>query len=302
VSITKEILEKLYFDDDLTVAEIGKVFNRSSSTISYYIKKFGIKTNGGKKNTVKIKKEDIERLYIEEDLKSAEVAKILHVSLQTLLKYIHKYQIPIKGIKYYNTLPEIKFDKDQYDFFDGLILTDGSLVQRNTSCSSGKSNAKISCAFKHEEFTNYIDMALKLNGNVHKKVHVSDRYKSGRCITYGLFSSDNILFTKERNRWYPNGIKIIPSDFRFSPVSMNIAYLSDGSYIRNAVHFSLNSFSADNINNTIGRYFNEMGIKFSIYSNNTVRISVKSTLDFFNYIGGCPVSCYNYKWPVASNK
>ena len=135
-----------------------------------------------------------------------------------------KYGITVKGISHYNKNPKINFSKEQYEFFDGFILSDGSLSGGLKSDGRFR-NYYISAAFRHKEFAEYILLSLGLKNNVHRKVHKSNRYKGGRCVQYGITSEANTLFTSEKKRWYPNGTKIIPKDFRFSPISMNIAYL-----------------------------------------------------------------------------
>ncbi|GAJ16965.1 unnamed protein product, partial [marine sediment metagenome] len=40
------------------------------------------------------------------------------------------------------------------------------------------------------------------------------------------------------------------------------------------------------------------GFQCTRESDNKIHISTKSTKDFLNYIGPCPVKCYEYKWKV----
>ena len=297
--ITKEILEKLYFDENLTQDEIGEKYKVSGRNISYYFKKFNIKANAAHKNELNIDKDILERLYINKDLKISDISKILNISEQTILKYIHKYNINIKGAKYYNTLPKINFSNNQYEFFDGLILSDGSLVRRKEK--NGKfSNAKISCGFKYKEFAEYIDKYLELDGNIHKKIHKSSRYKSGECIQYGLMSKDNILFSEERNRWYPNNIKEIPKDFRFSPISMNIAYIGDGHLNKKNKYIliSTQAFKKIDIENTIINNLHNNGIKCWLTKDNNIYVPKNETSNFLSFIGNCQVECYKYKWQL----
>ena len=170
------------------------------------------------------------------------------------------------------------------------------MVAQKVKYGNGYKNAKISCGFKHKEFAVYINDFLDLGGNVHKKIHVSDRYKTGQCVQFGLMSKNNILFTNERQRWYPNGKKIIPEDFRFSPVSMNIVYLSDGHLDKYHIILSTQSFDRESIERLLIEKLREIKIECWITKNNEIYIASKSVADFLNYIGPCPVECYRYKW------
>lgn len=236
-------------------------------------------------------------LYVIKDMKTTEIAKMFNSKPQTVSKYLKLNEIKIKGIKYYNIRDEICFNNEQYEFFDGLMISDGSLYINNSG--GRKRNALLSCAFKYKEFSNYINKFLNLNGNIHKKIHKSDRYKSGLCVQYGLMSQNNILFTKERQRWYPNDKKIIPRDFRFSPISMNIMYLSDGYLIRKKGYWSVrlctNAFERDNIDIIINHLKN-VNIYAHITPDNQIMMNTLNSKKFLDYIGDCPVKCYKYKW------
>ena len=240
-----------------------------------------------------ITKEDLIRLYVESDFKSEQVAEELGYSIPTVLKYLHQYGIKIKGIRHYNVHKGIGYSDEQYQFFDGLIGSDGSLTKQ------GNKNAKISCAFKYEEFATYIKDKLNLK-NVHKKTHFSDRYKAGFCIQYGVMSSNNVLFSKERERWYNNGAKLIPDDFRFSPTSMNIFYLSDGYITKKGkvIYLCTNAFEKTNIEQVLIKNLNYINIDCWVTKMNEICIPRRSVGDFLSYIGPCPVECYKYKWLV----
>jgi hypothetical protein len=243
----------------------------------------------------------IKKMYIDEHMRAEDIGKIFGVSVKTILQCLRQAGVIIRKRGYgFNIKPQIELTKQQYDFFDGLIVSDGSIYASN---SDGRNrNAAISCGFKYKEFADYINAYLCLNGNVHKKIHKSDRYKSGQCVQYGLMSPNNVLFTKERNRWYPNGTKIIPNDFRFSPVSMNIMYLCDGYLIKNSksyrsVRICTQSFDNDNINIIISNLY-DVGIDAHITPDNLIMMNTKNSIRFIEYIGPCPVECYKYKWAI----
>lgn len=302
MDVSKEQFKELYYDKNLTMKEIAKKLGCVQSALSYWRKKWGLPArprNAVTKHSRSITKNLLEKLYVEDDLTAEQVSDKLGASVTTILKYIKKYNIEIKGISHYKVLPAIKFSRNQWDFFDGLMAGDGSLVALKTG--GYVRNAKISCAFQHKEFADYINKCLGLGSYIHKKVHVSDRYKAGLCVQWGLYSSNNIVFTKERNRWYcgPAKEKIVPSDFRFSSTSMNILYLCDGSLIRNEhIVICTDSFQRDNLNNTLILWLKKAGIDCWVTKINRIYIPKKSTKDFLHYIGGCPVECYKYKWRI----
>ena len=63
--ITKEKLEELYWDKEMSQREIGEIFNRAPNTISYYFNKYNIKARDIKgKNNVNWKPKKIYTVII----------------------------------------------------------------------------------------------------------------------------------------------------------------------------------------------------------------------------------------------
>lgn len=244
-------------------------------------------------------------LYINKHMRMIDVAKIYGFKSYTpIKKALVRYNIPIRKRGYgFSVKPEFIPTLQQYRFFDGLMLSDGSIARRNDI--SGKKcggNDFLSCAFKHKEFAQYIKDGLDLQPEVKKKIHTSDRYKSGQCVQYGILSGANIFYTKERDRWYPNGTKIIPRDFHFSPEAMNVAYLGDGFLSNNrTIYIATQSFKRQNIEDTLIRWLQDIGIRCWVTNDNQVCISSGSSEDFLKYIGSCPVECYKHKWDFNTN-
>lgn len=191
----------------------------------------------------------------------------------------------------------IQFTNEQYQFFDGLVAGDGSLVKRRNK----KSNVSLSIAGKYKGFIEYIRDYLQLDTSICHNIVLNDRYIDGSIQEYRV-SKCNFLFNGEHNRWFKEYKKIIPQDFRFSPISMLILFLSDGCSSNNMMTISLNSFDVDNIRNTIGIGLSNIGIKYSIRKDSVLYIKRKHSLDFLKYIGMCPLKCYNYKWNIDGAK
>ena len=245
----------------------------------------------------------IKKEYIDSHKKVNEIADNLGVSSSVIFRHLRECGVKTRKRGYgFNVAKEKILTQQQFEFFDGLMLSDGSICRRKTTNGRvSRGNDFLSCAFKHKEFAEYIKKQLNLKPKVHKKIHHSNRYKSGKCEQYGILSSANIFFTKERDRWYPDGIKIIPNNCRLTPVSLNIMYLGDGYICKNKHNNNINiatlSFTKQDIGLII-EYFKGIGIKATVNHINEIRISVYSSQDFLDYIGPCSVKCYKYKWDL----
>lgn len=99
IDITK--LENLYLKENLTAREIASIFNTSHTTILYYLRLYKIprRRSGsikGKSFRKNISKEQLEDLYINQDLSVKDISKKIKKIPETVLRYIHYHKIPLK--------------------------------------------------------------------------------------------------------------------------------------------------------------------------------------------------------------
>lgn len=243
-----------------------------------------------------ITKNELVDLYIVKDLKISDISSIYGFKSDSIIRRrLKEFNIPIKGIRHYLIKPEIQFTQEQYEFFDGLMAGDGGLDRRIAKCHNR--NAYINCRFKYKEFAEYINNFLNLEHNVRLYVHKSNRYKNGFCENYTLRSQNNTLFTKEQKRWYPYDKKIIPGDFRFSPISMNVLYLCDGNAAtKGGRYIFTNAFEKSNIESVLIKQIHDINIDCWVGKNLEIYIPKHDSVKFLEYIGSCPIKCYEYKW------
>jgi len=238
-------------------------------------------------------------MYIVQHMRIIDIAKAYgFLSSDPIRRELKRHGIKIrKRGSGFNVKKEFVPSTEQYNFFDGLIASDGSICRRNKLANRySQGNDFLSCAFKYKEFAEYIKNYLELTQKVTKKVHKSERYKSGECTQYGILSSANTFYTKERDRWYPKGTKVVPKNFRFCPVSMNIFYLSDGTLNKNTIYLCTQSFTKKNLEDTLIRWIKEIDIECWATKDNQICIPSRCVNKFLCFVGECPVDCYKYKW------
>ncbi len=88
--LTKEILIKERFENNLRLNEIAKKYNCSISSISTRIKKFNIEWRG-----TQISKEMLIQKYINEKLSLVKIGKFFNRCPRYILKLLYKYDIPV---------------------------------------------------------------------------------------------------------------------------------------------------------------------------------------------------------------
>ena len=113
--ISKELLENLYIHKGLSRSKIAKLFNVHKDTVRYWLIKYNIpRQKSGKKERIKISKEELEELYWKKKLSTAEIARMYNCDDETIRGKMIKYNIPRRtcseALKLKNPMfrPEVK--------------------------------------------------------------------------------------------------------------------------------------------------------------------------------------------------
>jgi hypothetical protein len=119
--------------------------------------------------------------------------------------------------------------------FDGLLLGDASLASRSMISACLRMEIHVD----NVDWVDHIKTIFDSNGikSTIDFIKPRARFINDRQINSGHHVSIRTpmyrnLFS-ERNRWYPNGVKIIPKDVDISPISIAQWYMGDGSLVKN---------------------------------------------------------------------
>ena len=188
-----------------------------------------------------------------------------------------------------------KLSSKALEWINGELLGDGCLSSRS------KYSALFIYGSKHYEYIDYVSDTLKAfgieqAGKIHKKIQ-----KQYGNISYDYASKCYPELKSIRDKWYPNGKKIVPKDIELTPLTLRQHYIGDGSLCKSkkwnsSIILCTNGFSISDVEWLVEQ-LNNLGFKATRQpARNIIYISSYSTQDFLNYIGECPVNCYNYKW------
>jgi len=158
-------------------------------------------------------------------------------------------------------------DKDMaLQIFDGVMLGDGGLYRALRAgdppplCYRVK-ESRFSITQSTEAY-DHMDWLYSLKkAFVELRVEVSSGYpKYTKCRSRGkVFGSSKLLtlcspwLTEQRKRWYPKGIKEVPGDCLFTPISLANMWMGDGGASRDPrgiavnTHFSTQGFSLSSV-------------------------------------------------------
>ena len=206
---------------------------------------------------------------------------------------------------------KIKLTNKQKQVLAGGLLGDAHL----TKYKYGNSQISyISSIKSHVEYFQsfFKDFEVGECKNGPKESNFFDKRTNKIYVSYKFRSELNITFSEIRNQWYgEDGIKIIPSNIKLTPLVCLLWYLGDGGliqhYLKKETHYiklNTNCFKKTYIEKILLPQL----IKFEAFLSNNengqpiVLIPRRKIENFLKYIGKCPFKEYEYKWMVFPYK
>ena len=243
--------------------------------------------------------------YITENLSQKKVADYFNVSIDTVRRNLKEYGISSHQPKDWLIHPEIVLTTRQKEIINGALLGDGCLTKPKHGencifCYLSKSK-------QHVEFVcnDFIKYSIQ-NGIVYSSFF--DERTNTIYNSYKFRTQANIAFSKIYEKWYNNGVKIIPKDLILTPLTCLIWYIGDGclSNLKRSQEIILatNCFSKDEQEQILLPQLQKFEAKLRHYSGEQYRIIIprRKIQNFLNYIGECPFSDYQYKWNYKDYK
>jgi len=243
-------------------------------------------------------KEWLEKKYLEEELSIYRIAEICGVVHYTIWCWLKKFNISIRSRNEAAHLRQANYcnlSKEAFNWIQGELLGDGSME------SSSSYSARFRYDSKYLEYIKYVSDILRSFG-IQQSGKINRRYqKEINCYSYRYASLKYVELLSIYKKWYPEGKKIIPKNLKLTPLICKQWYIGDGCLIHQLgvkpyIRLATDGFTISNVNILVGQ-LNDLGFKVTRQlSNNRINISTYSTKDFLNYIGKCPVKCYQYKF------
>lgn len=260
---------------------------------------------------MKYKDEEYLREKYEIDkLSTVKIAQKFGVSPRTIKYYLNKFGVSLRSISDAKRIDGYEFVGDEEVLY-GSLLGDGWLVKRNKNglASFGKANIGYDHVF-------YCGQAILSVNPTNRIVEIQP------SLCESTYRTDKVHFrfttktckklTKEYYRWYveyPEKFKIIPKDLKLTPKIVLHWFMDDGccswrdkQKTRVEVGFSTQSFCVDDCE-LLRLKLREIGLQSTLHKHSggferTVHLRASSILDFFDYIGQCPVPSMEYKWKL----
>lgn len=246
---------------------------------------------------------------------SPQIAKECKVNPLAIRYWLRKFSIPIRSIPEATSLAisnHVALTKEALEFLYGNLLGDGHLctLSEFSACLIYGSKYKSYLEWSSAQLVVYgIGQAGKINKHEQKlprysKTYVSFHYDSKSYIELkGLHSRWYRSATEEERAEGRKFIKIVPFDLELTALICRQWYIGDGNLDRRwrVITMATGGFEEVEVNHLVGMLC-ELKFRAKRQKDNTIRISQRSASDFLNYIGPCPIKCYEYKWNLGNLK
>jgi intein-encoded DNA endonuclease-like protein len=249
---TKKELEKLYWGDNLSTVEIGKKFGFNNGTIRRWMIKHGIsrKPLSESKFKVKLSKEELKKLYIDQKLSTNKIAKMLNTDIEYVRRKLIFYGIERRdNIETVTVKVDLKLCKNMA-YILGVMKGDGGLVNNNVSlCVTDKGFA--------ENFLNALK-EIGFNANMSNRVKKEEPQHKEKWHVWG--SSKNFAI------WYKN----LTIEHIENIISKNAEYVKEfirGFYESEGHHSKKEHIDISNSNLNLLLLVQKLLINFGIMSN-----------------------------------
>lgn len=189
--------------------------------------------------------------------------------------------------------PPIILTREGLDIIEGELLGDGTLEKASANASFSHSTAN--WAYSDFLFNSLINSDVFV-----KSVEFLPPRNNGKPQKR-IRTTSNITFTKIRNIWYPNGIKVVPDGLTLNKVKCLHWYLGDGYTDGKVVMFSTCGFKMSEVEFLAGLLTN-LGFKSYCKKRSggyyIIYICRQDSVKFLEWLGPCPVAGYEHKWRI----
>ncbi|MDP1712445.1 MAG: hypothetical protein Q8K86_08310 [Candidatus Nanopelagicaceae bacterium] len=295
----KELIR--FHESGMTVRDLQHRFGIGYNTVCRYFKRFGIKTimhgmlyrmNGFK--TDEDFKREVARLYHEEKLPLKEVARRMRTTYVSMQGYFLSHKIDTRSTSEYVRLADedIVLTNVEQEIISGGLLGDGSIFLK-------KYSAYFSYACKHRSVVDDLAVRLsRLHPTIRKRQYFDERTK--KTYTCFLLSTHSYpSFLKLRQKWYPNGKKIIPNDIMLTPETCYWWYLGDGSSGNSSLTLFTNGFQKQDVDRISKLMPNTCQVCLNRKQQPIILITkIQERVKFLSFIGKCRHPVYNQRWVI----
>lgn len=234
---------------------------------------------------------------------ASSIAKELKCSVWTIISRLQKLNITVRSNKQQNEKP-LNLNKEQTLEFkslvDGLLLGDGSIDKKGL-LRLEQTEIRLDWLKEVKQKLLKFGALCNIIPIPPKKRTIENRIVQSKNSSL-LYTPAYVELQTQRLRWYPKGLKIVPTDVDMSPIAMAYWFAGDGTYnTTGSLYFCTDGFTKNDVDILVKKIYKEIGVfaqcingrkqgqyKIAIYRKN-------DAVKFANYIHEYLPKCCLYK-------
>lgn len=173
------------------------------------------------------------------------------------------------------------FSLTQQSIINGSLLGDGSITKRRTPGGNCYFTKPQSASRKE-----YLEWHFGQLEPFSSRLWECDNSCKGKKYRRAVFATvSDPLFTSLRDKWYPDGVKVVPRDLELDPLSLAIWYFDDGSdhLSDRCCRLATYGFARDDCEFLVS-LLDVLGLKCYIDKANVIRTHARSYKDFVDLV------------------
>lgn len=303
----RQALNNLHHVQNLTQSEIADHLRMGTTSIYRYFQKFSIKARIFTRLFERIGFDSdadfcdlVAHMYHIDKLNLKEIGEVWGASYLAIRTYFELHKIKTRSPSESLALnaKEVTIPQEQQEIINGMLLGDGHIELKKRYIS-----AALGYACNYSSILESIRENLPCLRFNPKLVKTQTGYR--------LMSQSYMTFTRMREKWYPNGQKIVPRDIELTPTTCYWWYLGDGSSANNSLKLYPLSFSLDDVEFLASKmpirthiYFvkgnkpKTIGKRYPYLSIN----KIDERMQFLEFIGRCQHPEYKRRWVVHTKR
>ena len=302
----EEWLRDAYIGRGQSTAQIADECGIAKSSVLSSLRRYGIKARttctvaASKAVSLYRDKTWMFDQYVTQQKSSEQIAEELGMGSSTIASWLEQLGIPKREMSERHHLARANYvdlTSEAMQFLEGQLLGDGCLQSHSEFSALYQHGSKYRwyCEWLSDTLAGY---GIQQSGNIRKNLVL------GKYDSYQYASLAYTELRAVRERFYPEGKKIIPADLEITPLVLREWYVGDGSLAypkrgRPAIMLATCCFSHDDVA-LVADKLRDLGLEVSHYSNKheRLRIPARSVGRFLEYIGPPPkeIPMYHYKW------
>ena len=223
-----------------------------------------------------------------------EIATQLGINSKTVSYYIKKANIIKRSTNQTKLHKKQLIEQDLditsiLDYLDGLVVSDGSLCR--TGLGSVYRQSCINLDWLEEIQTVLASAGIKSSIGIDKR----SKYKNGTC--WVLRTDNYLILNNVYDKWYCNGIKIVPTDITVSCDFLRNWVMGDGNVYGSGLRLCCESFTKEDNERLISE-LHKMNFTARLGKDNRIIFNQKNTQDMLIFCikNRRPTHSFEYKW------